>query len=56
MIQTNGKIYTMFLIGKINTVKITVLPSAIPTKLPMAEFPGGPMVKIPLSKAVVTRD
>lgn len=48
MIQTNGKMYTMFLIGKINTVKITVLPNAIPTKLPMADFPGGPMVKTPL--------
>ena len=48
MIQTDGKIYTMFLIGRINTVKITVLPNAIHTKLPMADFPGGPMVKTPL--------
>ena len=48
MIQTDGNIYTMFLIGRINTVKITVLPTAIHTKLPMADFPGGPMVKTPL--------
>ena len=48
MRHTDGKIYIMFLIGRINIVKITVLPNAIPTKLPMADFPGGPVVKTPL--------